>query len=44
MNKFLILFLAVASFGLISETGGFAKNDDINIFYVDYCPTDNEPI
>ena len=44
MNKFLILFLAVASFGLISEISGFAKNDDINIFYVDYGPTDNEPI
>ena len=38
------ILLVLLSFGLFSENEGYAKNDNVNIFYLDHGPKEGTPI
>ena len=44
MNKLKLLLIIMLSSILYSESSGYAKNGDVNIFYVDYGPKDATPV
>ena len=38
------VLLVLLSFCLFSENEGYAKNDNVNIFYLDYGPKEGTPV